>query len=205
MKLKICGLKYKDNIEQVANLQPDYMGFIFYPKSKRFVGDDFVMPEISSEIKKVGVFVNETIEKTVRIAKKHDLNYIQLHGSEDPLTACFLKTQGFKVIKAFSISTTIDYQLLNDFAPFCNYFLFDTKGENPGGNGIKFSWKLLNTYYLPTPFFLSGGIQPGDIDELKKIDHPAFLGVDINSGFETSPGIKNVETVKKFIDEIRIK
>lgn len=200
MIIKVCGLKEKENMQAIDHLQPDLLGMIFYEKSPRFLSG---IEMISTKASKVGVFVNESVEIMIKTAKNWGLSYIQLHGNEKVETAALLREKGFQVIKALSIETGINKEVLEKFSPYCTYFLFDSKGKNPGGNGIKFNWECLSQYDLETPFLLSGGIQPGDINSIKKLEHPSFAGVDINSGFEISPGIKNVESVKKFIDEIR--
>lgn len=184
----------------IDELHPDFIGMIFHSPSLRFIGENTIPKTITS---KVGVFVNSTIEYMIVQAKKHDFTHIQLHGSEDVSLAKELYNKGFKIIKTFSIDKAIDNSMMEDFTPYCSYFLFDTKGENPGGNGSKFNWKLLQNYQLETPFLLSGGIEPEDVKFIKNIKHKAFSGVDINSRFETSPGIKNVELIKIFINEIR--
>ena len=200
MIIKVCGLKEKENMQAIDHLQPHLLGIIFYEKSPRFFNG---IEMISTKASKVGVFVNESVEKIIETAEKWDLSYIQLHGNERVEIAALLRDKGFKVIKALSIGTGINKEILKKFSPYCTYFLFDSKGKNPGGNGVKFNWEFLKEYDLETPFLLSGGIQPGDINSIKKFEHPSFAGVDINSGFEISPGIKNVESVKKFIDEVR--
>ena len=200
MIIKVCGLKEKENMQAIDHLQPDLLGMIFYEKSPRFLSG---IEMISTKASKVGVFVNESVEIMIKTAKNWGLSYIQLHGNEKVETAALLREKGFQVIKAMSIETEINKEVLEKFSPYCTYFLFDSKGKNPGGNGIKFNWEFLSKYDLEIPFLLSGGIQPGDINSIKKLEHPSFAGVDINSGFEISPGIKNVESVKKFIDEVR--
>ncbi|MEO5905636.1 MAG: phosphoribosylanthranilate isomerase, partial [Saprospiraceae bacterium] len=154
---------------------------------------------------KVGVFVDCIIQDMIQKAEQFNLDYIQLHGAEDVDTAKELYLQGFKVIKVFHIENELEHQKMVDFTPFCNYFLFDTKGVNEGGNGIKFNWSLLDNYQLSIPFLLSGGIAPDDVEFIKAIQHPFFAGVDINSRFETKPGLKNITGLKIFIDEIRNK
>ena len=131
------------------------------------------------------------------------MSYIQLHGNENLSMVKELYNKGYRIIKSFSIGETIDNSIMQSFSPFCEYFLFDTKGEKAGGNGLKFNWQLLEDYKLKTPFFLSGGIGAEDIEPIKKIKHTAFAGIDINSRFEISAGIKNIELIKNFINEIR--
>ena len=200
MKIKVCGLKEPENMLAIDALEPDFLGIIFYEKSPRFFTQNIIPNTVG---KKVGVFVNENVEVIENNAKKYDLDYIQLHGSEPVEMVKALYQKGFKIIKAFSIEEKIDNDLLSHYEPFCRYFLFDTKGKNAGGNGVKFDWNVLIDYTLSLPFFLSGGIQPNDVAALKEIEHPALAAIDINSGFEITAGIKDTELVKQFIHEIR--
>ena len=200
MKLKVCGLKDVNNIKMVEVLQPDLMGFIFYEKSPRNIVlskelEDLIL---NLKVKKVGVFVNEELSRVIKIFDDLQLDFVQLHGDESQEYIDLLRPH-VKVIKAFSIDDTFDFNL-NDFG--VDYFLFDTKGDRRGGNGIKFNWKLLSNYKGETPFILSGGIRMSDINRINKINHPQFVGVDINSGFEQSPGIKNVNLIADFIMEL---
>jgi phosphoribosylanthranilate isomerase len=197
MKIKVCGMRDKENISGLLALKPDYIGFIFYDKSKRFVAD-FPQIEIPSSIKKVGVFVNETIEEIIEKANKHTLDFVQLHGNETPEYCSALSEKNIKIIKAFSVDENFDFSATKPFEKCVSLFLFDTKGNNYGGNGIKFNWELLQNYTGKTPFLLSGGISKNDAEEIKKIKHPAFLGIDINSGFELEPGLKNIKEIKEF-------
>ncbi|MCM4159984.1 phosphoribosylanthranilate isomerase [Antarcticibacterium flavum] len=211
MKIKVCGMKYAENIREVAKLKPDYMGFIFYEKSTRnFTGE---IPEISSEIKKTGVFVNATTEFIVEKVKQYHLDALQLHGEESGSFCNQLKSKlpsGVEVIKVFSVKEDIDFQLLNDYEGIVDYFLFDTKGKNKGGNGITFNWENLRNYPSTTPFILSGGIgieEISRIKEFKKHLEENSLGhllyaVDLNSRFETEPGRKNSATLKIFMNQI---
>ncbi|MBI3502944.1 MAG: phosphoribosylanthranilate isomerase [Bacteroidetes bacterium] len=195
MKIKVCGMKYADNIREVTKLSPDFMGFIFYPKSKRFVADDFVMPEISSSIKKVGVFVNDTIENIFEKVKKYKLDYVQLHGDE---SEGFCKRAGekTKVIKAFGIEEQFDFSVLNDYENCCEYFLFDTKTKQYGGSGKSFDRNILQNYKLSKSYFISGGIDSADTGELKP------FAIDVNSKFEIKPGLKDINELKKLFDEV---
>ena len=208
MKIKVCGMRESENISELLALKPDFIGFIFYNQSKRFVAD-FPQIEIPSSIKKVGVFVNETIEEIVEKVKKYQLDFVQLHGNE---TADYCeklrhlersrkadsKMPNFEIIKAFSVDEKFDFSATKPFEKHVKLFLFDTKGKNYGGNGIKFNWELLQNYAGKTPFLLSGGINKNDAVEIRKINHPAFLGIDINSGFELEPALKNISEIKEF-------
>jgi len=195
MKLKICGMKYPENIIEASELLPDFMGFIFWEKSARyFDGDILKLPE---SIQKVGVFVNETIENIVDKIQKHQLQIIQLHGNESAAYCSELKKQNIKIIKVFSIANDFDFEDLKPFETVADYFLFDTKGKFPGGNGIQFNWQILKNYNSEKPFFLSGGIGIDEINDIKNLNLPIFA-IDINSKFETEPGLKNVALIKQF-------
>jgi phosphoribosylanthranilate isomerase len=200
MKLKVCGMKYADNIREVAKLSPDFMGFIFYPKSKRFVGDDFIMPEISSEIKKVGVFVNDSVENISDKVKKYNLSFVQLHGDE---SADFCKriSEEVKVIKAFGIDDDFDFSILKKYENCCEYFLFDTKSDEYGGSGKDFDRNLLWNYRLSKPYFLSGGISLEEVRNQKSEVRNAYA-LDVNSKFETKPGFKDIKKLKLLKDEL---
>jgi phosphoribosylanthranilate isomerase len=198
MKLKICGMKYPDNILEVSQLLPDYMGFIFWKKSSRFF--DSEIPNLPKSIQKVGVFVNDTLEEIITKIKKYDLNLIQLHGNESVAFCESLKDEKVKIIKVFSVNDDFDFSILEPFETVCDYFLFDTKGKLPGGNGIVFDWKVLEKYPSTKPFFLSGGIgidEIQSIQELLKTDLPIHA-IDINSKFEIEPGLKNIQLLKDF-------
>jgi len=197
MQIKVCGMRDKENISSLLALKPDYIGFIFYDKSKRFVAD-FPQIEIPSTIKKVGVFVNETIEEIIEKANQHTLDFVQLHGNETPEFCSALSAKNIKIIKAFSVDENFDFSATKPFEKCVSLFLFDTKGNSYGGTGIKFNWELLQNYTGKTPFLLSGGISKNDVAEIKKFKHPAFLGIDINSGFELQPGLKNIKEIKEF-------
>lgn len=207
MRLKICGLKYKENIEQVAALRPDYMGFIFYTKSKRFVGEDFVMPVISSDIKKVGVFVNADFDSVFHTVIKHKLDLIQLHGDEDAyycedMALHFSQnesTKQVKIIKAFGVDENFDFDTLKPYEKQCDYFLFDTKTKEYGGSGQQFDWNILKKYNNAKPFFLSGGI---GLEEIKNIPKLNIHTIDVNSKFEIEPGLKDIELIEKLKIEI---
>lgn len=208
IKVKVCGLRERENISGVALASPDYMGFIFYSKSSRYVGD---VPNLKldtlrlNNVKKVGVFVNEEPVKVISICRKNNLDVAQLHGNETPDDCRQIKQSGFLVFKAFSIDETFDFNVLKAYVENCDLFLFDTKGRLPGGTGLKFNWQLLDNYQLDIPFFLSGGITPDDLNSIRQFHHPMLYGVDINSGFELSPALKDVAKVQQFIKDIRSK
>jgi phosphoribosylanthranilate isomerase len=199
MIVKICGMADAAQMHQLAKLQADMLGLVFYPLSPRYVVGKIEPGEIKTlpvSLKKTGVFVNETAERILKLAKEYYLNTIQLHGNETPAICETLKEEGLDVIKAFNLTKENNFDA---YAPYCDYFLFDTPSEKHGGTGAKFDWSLLNTYTGKTPFLLSGGIGPGDAEEIKSINHPQFAGIDINSKFEIEPGVKDVEKVKKFL------
>ncbi len=207
MKIKVCGMKYMDNILSVADLQPDYMGFIFYERSKRhFEGG---IPAINPSIKKTGVFVNEALSEIIRKVKKYDLRAVQLHGDETVNFCKELKknmNSEIELIKAFSISDEFNFDELSSYDEACDYFLFDTKGKDRGGNGSLFNWKLLNNFHHQKKFFLSGGI---GLEEFKMLSE--FLqseagqycyAIDLNSKFESEPGLKKTEQLEAFFKQI---
>ncbi len=200
MNFKVCGLKDPENIKQVAELKPDYMGFIFYPESKRFVGEGFVMPVISTNIKKVGVFVNASASYIIDKIDEYKLDLIQLHGDEKP-DFCEVFNHLIPVIKAFGLDESFDLKKLESYKECCTYFLFDTKTKEYGGSGKQFDWTLLEGYDNSTPFFLSGGIGLEEIDELQieklKIGRLEIHCIDVNSKFETITGIKDIKKLEK--------
>jgi phosphoribosylanthranilate isomerase len=208
LKIKVCGMRDPENISGVVAALPDFMGFIFYPKSARFVGEDFSTEQLNAApetIKKVGVFVNELPEKVIETCKRLDIQVAQLHGSESPEFCRQIKSSGLTVFKAFSVDYSFDFAQLSGYVDVCDYFLFDTKGHLPGGTGQKFNWELLKNYKDSVPFFLSGGIGPDDLEAIRNFEHPRWRGIDINSGFETAPALKDVEKVRNFIENIRQK
>ena len=203
--IKICGMKIPENIRAVAALQPDFMGFIFYPKSPRYTEplDIATLNALPASIKKIGVFVNEDLENVLTIATKYNLDGVQLHGNELESMCKELHKSGFIVIKAFPIAEAYNFKVTKKYEGTCDYFLFDTKTDAYGGSGVKFNWRMLNEYVGETSFLLSGGIAPDDAEAILKIEHPKFAGIDLNSKFEVKPGEKNVEELKFFLREIR--
>ena len=226
-------MKYPDNIEQVASLQPDYLGFIFYEKSQRYFVENNI-PELPNTIKKVGVFVDEDLGVVIENIKKYNLQAVQLHGNESPeycenlkrfchsalnaesitnktnikqIPAEFIlsdrrKTGMTEIIKAFSMDESFNFDDLKPYETVCDYFLFDTKGKLPGGNGFTFDWSVLKNYTLTKPFFLSGGIGLNETENLlsllKKTESRYCYAIDVNSKFEIEPGLKNIELLKEF-------
>lgn len=194
------------NVREVAETGPDFMGFIFYPGSKRYIGefpDKSLLLQVTPGVQKTGVFVNENIEKVLKVARQFMLEVIQLHGRETVDYCSIVRSSGYKVIKTFGVNSDFDFNELYPYLKTCDYFLFDSKTEKHGGTGIKFNWNKLADYHLDKPFFLSGGIGPEDVKTLKAIRHEAFFAVDINSRFETVPGIKNSGSVNSFIKELK--
>lgn len=201
LQVKICGMKYPDNIREVAKLFPDFMGFIFYPKSKRFVGNDFVLPELPSSVKRAGVFVNESEKNILDLVRKYKLDYVQLHGDESP-EFCKSLSGKTKIIKAFGVEKGFDFSLLKDYEDYCEYFLFDTKTKEYGGSGVSFDKAILRKYTLQVPFFLSGGIDSDEVSTLRTPNSQLFA-IDVNSKFETELGLKDINKLKQLILRIR--
>lgn len=213
VKLKVCGMKYIENIKSIADLKPDYVGFVMHHHSKRnFEG---LIPQLPKNIKKTGVFVNEFMEVVVSLVEEYQLDAVQLHGDETIdyirelrghlAESILLKNRNLagisvEIIKAFGVKDQINFEGLQPYENEVDYFLFDTKGKERGGNGVAFDWSLLKEYPFSKPFFLSGGIQPNDGLSIKKIEASGLpiYAVDINSNFEERPGFKNVKKVKNF-------
>lgn len=203
MKVKVCGMREPENIRQVAGLSPDYMGFIFYPESKRFVGDTFTMPPDIGIVKKTGVFVNESYDHIVQKITAYNLDALQLHGEETGGFCARLKKHPVEVIKAFGIDKQFDFNSTEAYLDVTDFFLFDTKTAAHGGSGVSFDHHLLEKYPWKKPFFLSGGINPDNLNEILKMEDRRLYGVDLNSGFETKPGIKDINKLAKAINTIK--
>jgi phosphoribosylanthranilate isomerase len=206
IKVKVCGLSDPSNVKEIAGIRPDFMGFIFYRGSARYVGekyDPLLFKIVPSGIFKVGVFLNEKNNKILEISEKEGIDFIQLHGNETARNCAELKSAGLKIIKAFSIDNDFDFNTVKVYLPFCEYFLFDTKHEKFGGSGKKFNWSKLEEYKSDRQFFLSGGIGPGDTAFAEYLFDKGLFGLDINSRFEASPGIKDVGLVDEFIKTIQ--
>jgi phosphoribosylanthranilate isomerase len=200
IRLKICGLR--DNITEVTALQPDYAGFIFYASSPRYVGEDFVMPELHELIKKVGVFVNEPVECVLEKVRKYRLDFAQFHGSESPEICEEIADAGFGVIKAFQMDDNFDFSQLQQYDATVDYFLFDTKTKSYGGSGTAFNWEILKKYNMEKPYFLSGGISLENLEGLNEVDLSQVHALDVNSKFELKPGLKNIEKLERLKDFI---
>lgn len=202
MQLKICGMRNPQNITDIAALNPDYLGFIFYEKSKRYVGEDFdeaATYHLPKGIKKIGVFVNASMEYILLKVEKYRLDLVQLHGEETPEFCRDLQMKNIAIIKVFAVGQTFNFAQLEPYKPHCDYFLFDTKGKEKGGNGITFNWDVLKAYDNEKPFFLSGGLNLENIGKVKELGDLNILAIDVNSGFETEPGLKDVESIKRLM------
>lgn len=202
MKLKICGMREPENIVAIAALAPDYLGFIFWAPSSRYVNQS--TPTLTEEIKKIGVFVDATLDYIETIIKEHQLQAVQLHGNETSAYCKQIQYLGVEVIKAFSIQNDFDFSELKAYENSCDFFLFDTKGELPGGNGYCFDWSILKAYPSKKPFFLSGGIGIENVEDLQKLlkTNLPIYAIDVNSKFESAPGIKKVNELRQFKKEL---
>ncbi|RAJ06186.1 phosphoribosylanthranilate isomerase [Arenibacter echinorum] len=215
MKLKVCGMKL--NTSEVATLDPDYLGFIFWEPSKRLF--DGSIPELPESIKKVGVFVDATIEEIVAKVNTYGLRAVQLHGKESPEFCSDLKKlkndrakaseeTSLEIIKVFSIKDDFDFSVLAPYENVCDFFLFDTKGKLPGGNGFTFCWELLKNYPSSKPYFLSGGIGLDEIEKIREFqrrpESKYCHAIDVNSKFESEPGLKDIKKLKKFKEVLNI-
>ncbi|RIU86157.1 bifunctional phosphoribosylanthranilate isomerase/tryptophan synthase subunit beta [Candidatus Karelsulcia muelleri] len=204
IKIKICGLKYYNNISSIIDLSPDFIGLIFFEKSPRFVGDNFLAPDTIG-ISKVGVFVNEKEDKLLKLSRKNNLDFVQLHGDESPYYCRNLYKKGIKIIKSFGIDNNFYFEKIKEYIDHVKYFLFDFKSKIYGGSGKKFFWEKIYNYNLKVPFLLSGGINSNDFDKINNLNIPNLLGIDLNSCFENKPGLKNLNLLKKFISRIKYK
>ena len=198
--IKVCGMRNADNIREVEALGIDLMGFIFWPKSSRYVSE---LPSyLPTKSKRVGVFVDASISDIMTTADTYKLDFIQLHGQESPSFITQLRPHlpiGVKMIKALNIATANDLDKAKQYEGIADYLLFDTKGKSVGGNGEKFDWSVLEAYKGQTPFLLSGGIGPDDAERVKAFHHPKCIGIDLNSRFESSPALKDIDKLKKFL------
>lgn len=217
MKVKVCGMKL--NTEEVARLHPDYLGFIFWEHSPRFFSGE--IPSLPEGIAKVGVFVDATLDEILEKSGRYALDMVQLHGAESPAfcsalrtalqTAAYISGGGdhpVKVIKVFSLKDKTDFTMLSPYEGVCDYYLFDTKGKLPGGNGYAFDWEVLTGYPSKKPYFLSGGIGPEAITQLwdffERPESKYCHAIDLNSKFESAPGIKKIVPLKKFMHGLSV-
>lgn len=201
MLIKVCGMREGKNIQAVEKLPVDLIGFIFYPRSPRYVN---TLPEyMPRHAGRVGVFVNEqphVIQETIRL---YGLTHVQLHGNETPALCRAFKQQAVQVIKAFSVAEAEDLTATREYAGSCDLFLFDTPTSGYGGSGLSFDWEILQHYTGTLPFLLSGGIGEEEAPKIATFSHPRFAGVDLNSRFEHTPGIKEIEKLNRFIKKIK--
>lgn len=197
MLIKVCGMRSEKQVTELAGLV-DFVGFIFYEKSKRFVRSTSPV----NDSLKVGVFVNESVDAVREHIREQSLDFVQLHGNESPQMCARLKDE-VKIIKAFGVDEDFDFYKTQAYEECVDYFLFDTKTKLHGGSGRQFDWSLLSNYQGSIPFFLSGGINPKSIESLKNFSHPKLAGIDLNSGFEISPADKNITQLKQFIKELK--
>ena len=205
-KIKVCGMRDLENIRKLVNLKPDYIGFIFYEKSPRYVGkkiDDKILDAIPPSIKKVGVFVNATEREMKNVITRNSLNVVQLHGNESPEMCQIIRMAGVEVIKAFPVDEGFDFHSVRRYRESCGFYLFDTKTPQYGGSGEQFDWALLDKHNFTKPVFLSGGIGLEDAEKIIQLNNKDIKVIDINSRFEVEPGLKDIEKVKKFIEIIR--
>lgn len=198
MLLKVCGMRERKNIEELEALAPDMMGLIFYPPSSRFAGEIADPKQIRAlkTLRTVGVFVNAAASEIIKTVEKYGLNLVQLHGQESPEYCEFIQSLGVGVIKVFSVGNGFDFSRLAPYEPYVDYFLFDTKGKLPGGNGITFNWEILAEYPSAKPFLLSGGIGLEDQDRLRQLNYPKLVGIDVNSRFEIAPAHKDISQIQ---------
>lgn len=203
LRIKVCGMRDASNIIQVAAHLPDYMGFIHYPASPRFVGSDFSLTvPIPDTIKRVGVFVDETLEGILRKKDSLGFDHVQLHGNESAALCATLQDQGLKVIKVFAVDDKMDFRVTKLYVPHADYFLFDTKGKYYGGNAKVFDWEVLNRYDQEVPFFLSGGLSADHVEAVSKLRGMNLHALDLNSGIEASPGLKSIEKLTALLSRL---
>jgi len=198
LKLKVCGMRDPENVKGLVELQPDFIGFIFYSKSPRYAEgiDKDVLLHIPCRIKKVGVFVNESVLAILEIVERYKLDFVQLHGDEGLQFARKLKSKGVDIIKAFGLRDSVP-KVAEKYESIASYLLFDTSTSDFGGSGKHFDWNILKDYTFNIPFLLSGGIQHSDIKKIKSMKIPRLAGIDVNSKFEIEPGLKDLKLVKK--------
>ena len=204
MIIKVCGMREASNIRALGRLDIDWMGFIFYPGSPRYVPDTDEYRDVVQSCTKdrVGVFVNEEAAVILRKVGSYGLHYVQLHGDESPEFCQQLREKGCAVIKAFSVSSGDDLLQTAAYEPFVDFFLFDTKSSQYGGTGKRFDWSVLEVYRGNTPFLLSGGIGAEYMDDLQAFSHPLMAGIDLNSRFELSPAVKDAAMIELFVGQL---
>lgn len=201
MIIKVCGMTEGKNIRQVETAGAEWMGFVFYPPSPRYARH--IPDYLPERARRVGVFVDASTESIMETVRQWGLHLVQLHGQEMPAQCLEIRKKGTKVIKAFSVRNRETLETLSEYGETCDFFLFDTPCESHGGSGRRFDWTLLNAYQGHTPFLLGGGLNPESVGPLTRLSHPQWAGIDLNSGFELSPGIKDAEAVAGFIRDLR--
>lgn len=201
MIVKVCGMRNPENIRDVEACGADWMGFIFYPPSPRYVADPPAYLPVKA--RRVGVFVNATADEMLHRQARFGLDYLQLHGHESPDLCRELRAQGARVIKAFALQSAADVEPTARYADCADYFLFDTPCSTFGGSGRRFDWSCLAAYNGKVPFLLSGGLGPDSLNALTAFRHPQWAGIDLNSGFETAPACKDVTTLRPFIQHFK--
>jgi phosphoribosylanthranilate isomerase len=207
MRIKICGMREAGNLWAIADLSPDLLGFIFYDKSARYMRETLNPAQVRSlplSIAKVGVFVDADLAEVQATAATYQLDYVQLHGHETPAYCQQAHDSGLHIIKAFAVGETFDFESLAEYEASCDFFLFDTKGALPGGNGTAFDWHILAGYAGTTPFLLSGGLGPDNLLGLLAFHHPQLYGFDFNSQLETAPGVKDVAATRELLQRLHI-
>lgn len=202
MIVKVCGMRNPENIREVAALGVDWIGLIFFAGSPRRIMGNGQWTVDNGSLKKVGVFVNASQEEMMEAANAFRLDYLQLHGEETPDECHALQKRGYSLIKAFRMATASDLEQTTGYEGRVDYFLFDTKSDSYGGSGKQFDWSVLDAYRGETPFLLSGGIRPESAGAIRAVRHPRLAGIDLNSGFETEPGLKDIGKLKEFLQEI---
>lgn len=205
-KIKICGMKYPENIHDIGVLHPDMMGFVFWKGSQRYASVISSRPGLLSlppGIDKTGIFVNETREQIISVIKRLKLDCVQLHGSESPGLCSDVRSERVKIIKSFTVSASPDFTQLEKYTGCCDYFLFDSLGLYPGGNGKSYEWSVLDRYKFPVPFFLSGGLGIHNLNEILDFRHKMLAGYDFNSRLEQAPALKSVKACRYVIQKIR--
>ncbi len=206
MQIKVCGMTRPENIAAVAELSPDYMGFILYERSPRYAGDTIPAEAGALSLRgitPVAVSVDMDAAELARRASQAGITTLQLHGHETPGYCRALREGGMTVWKAISVGSASDLRLADDYQDSADMLLFDTASASRGGSGRKFDWAILEAYTGPLPFFLSGGIGPEDAEAIRSISHPLLRGIDLNSRFEIAPGLKNPSLLKSFISSLR--
>ena len=203
MLVKVCGMREPENIREVAAMRPDFLGFIFYPKSSRYAEgsiDEALLAALPAATKRVGVFVNAATAAVLEAAAKYHFDLLQLHGHEAPEQCRELQEAGYQVVKAFSVDEHFNFDDLIPYENSCDFYLFDTKGKNYGGNGVVFNWEILEKYASDKPYFLSGGLNLQNISGVQSIRHKPYA-LDVNSGFELAPGLKDTKAVKELLEQ----